>query len=195
MLLPGEPTLGLGPVVVRGREGILLPIAGTQLAVGYLSVNLGPLLAILLGLGDIVGRRRIRGGRYLVRIVVVDACLDAFLLGQARETVIVGMLRRTAMLTAIAAETLVWQIRELLCHHASNAPREQAVPPVARFRCYSARPRPDAASRPVTRLACWPRSGCSMDGLTSSSAAAIARPRALAIGGGKALPTCREADV
>jgi hypothetical protein len=121
---------------MRGRERILLP-TDVQLSFVELPPDLGALFEVDLRLCDIFAGRRIGGSGYLIRVVSVDACLDAFFLSETSELVIIKMCRRTAMLAAIAVKPLSWRIGDLLCHGASRVQRERRVPPAARFRCYS----------------------------------------------------------
>src|SRR5579859_1021546 len=124
------PTLAVGSVVVPGgRERVVL-VDGVNLALVFLAADLGPLLLVHLGLADVIGqRRRVRGGRYLVRVVGVDARLHAFLLGEPVQLVLVEAVDLAAVLPPVAVEPLGELIGELarlvyvlLRHRASSHP-------------------------------------------------------------------------
>jgi hypothetical protein len=104
-----------------GRKRIPLP-ADPQLAFVQFPPDLSARLAVLVGLGDVLLRRGVRSGRDLIRIISVEARLDAFFLGEPGQLVIVEMLRRAAVLPAVAVESLVRRIWELLGHRASWMP-------------------------------------------------------------------------
>jgi hypothetical protein len=70
------------PVVVRQRECVPLS-ADMQLAFVRLPLDLGSLLEVLVGLGDILRTWRVSRRSYLVGVVVVEPGSDAFLLGEA----------------------------------------------------------------------------------------------------------------
>src|SRR5215469_1357419 len=99
----------------------------------------------------------------LVRLVVVDACLDAFLFGKTGETVLVQAVRRATMLPAVAVKLLLRLVWGLLGHHASRWVRRHlsdvrdATRPTSRRRSAAVRP-----ARPAGRTkACSPaRGGC-----------------------------------
>src|SRR5215469_17579470 len=152
---------------MRGRVRVALA-ADPQLALVQLALDLGPRLLELLGLRHVRAGRCIGGGRYLVRVVVVDACLDAFLFGKTGETVGVQAVRRATVLPAVAVKLLLRLVWGLLGHHASRWVRRHlsdvrdATRPASRRRS-AARPR--SAARGTARLprrvssargACWP---------------------------------------
>ena len=68
-------------------------VDGSQLALVLLAPDLGPLFLPVLIEGDVFRlRRRISGGRHLVRVVGVEPGGDALFLGEAGEVVVVGAL-------------------------------------------------------------------------------------------------------
>src|SRR6266566_1427134 len=69
------------PVVVRWRERVSLSL-DLEFVLVVLAADLGPLLLVLLGLGDILPRWRVGRRRHLVRVGVVDLGCHPFLLGQ-----------------------------------------------------------------------------------------------------------------
>jgi hypothetical protein len=67
-------------VVVGRRECVPLS-ADTQLTLVKLPLDLGSLLEVLVGLGDVLRRWRVSRRRYVVGVVVVEPGSDALLLG------------------------------------------------------------------------------------------------------------------
>src|SRR6202041_2187098 len=103
--LPGFPAVlperALLPVVVGGRELLALTF-DQELVLVVLVADLGARFLELVGLADVELLRRVGRGRPLVRVEGVDACLDALLLGQPGQLVVVDTVRAAAVLTAIA---------------------------------------------------------------------------------------------
>jgi hypothetical protein len=99
-----------------------------QLAFFLLAADFGPFLLVYLGLADVIGqRRRVRGGRYLVRVVVVDTGRDAFLLGEPGQLVLVEAVDLAAMFAAVVVEPFgeligkfTWLVYVLVRHRASS---------------------------------------------------------------------------
>jgi len=121
---------------MRGRELVLLA-ADMQFAIAALPADLRLLLEVPLCLRHILVRGLVRCGRYLIGVIVVEARFDTFLFGQTGETVIVKVRRGARMFPAVAAEFLIWRVRNLLCHRASNVRAGEPARPVGPFRCYS----------------------------------------------------------
>src|SRR5512132_109755 len=90
-------------VVVRRRECVPLA-ADTQLALVKLPLDLGSLLEVLVGLGDVLRRWRVSRRRYVVGVVVVEPSSDTLLLGEVGELVVVEMLGSAAVLAAVSPE-------------------------------------------------------------------------------------------
>src|SRR5580704_3974797 len=100
-------------VVPGGRERVVL-VDGVYLALVLLAADLGLFLPVLVGLPDVLGqRRRVRGGRHLIRVVGVDARLDPLLLGEPVELVGVQAVDLAAVLTPIPVEPLRALIGEI----------------------------------------------------------------------------------
>jgi hypothetical protein len=114
---------------VRGREGVLLAIVA-QLSFIHLAPDLGALFQVRVRRGDIRDRRRIGGRGYLIRVVGVDARLDALFLSETGELVIVQTRGGAAVLPAVAVKPLSWRIWDLLCHGASKMEEKGACRPV-----------------------------------------------------------------
>jgi hypothetical protein len=90
-----------------GRRELLALAFDQELVLVFFPPDFGPLLLVLLGVADVgVQWRGIGGRRDLVRVIIVQARLDAFLFGLVGELVVVKVLRRTTMLAAIPAELL-----------------------------------------------------------------------------------------
>jgi hypothetical protein len=104
---------------VRGRERILLALSA-QLSFIHLAPDLGALFQVRVRRGDIRDRRRIGGRGYLIRVVGVDARLDALFLSETGELVIVKTRGGAAVFPAVAVKPLSRRIWDLLCHGASK---------------------------------------------------------------------------
>src|SRR5580704_5091417 len=116
-------------LVAGGRERVVL-VDGVYLALVLLAADLGLFLPVLVGLLDVLGqRRRVRGGRHLVRVVGFDARLDALLLGEPVELVGVQAVDLAAVLPPVPVEPLreligelTWLVYVLVRHRASSGP-------------------------------------------------------------------------
>ena len=83
-----------------------------------------------LGLPDVFGqRRRVRGGRHLIRVVGVDARLDALFLGEPVQLVGIQAVDLAAVLPPVPVEPLgeligelTWLVYVLVRHRASSGP-------------------------------------------------------------------------
>src|ERR1700722_7731135 len=119
-----------GSVVVPGGRERVLFVDGVQLALVFLAADLGPFLLVHLGLPDVIGQRRgVGGGRHLVRVVGVDARLDAPLLGAPVQLVGVQAVDLAAVLPPVPVEPLgeliselAWLVYVLIRHCASSGP-------------------------------------------------------------------------
>jgi hypothetical protein len=107
--VPQLALAGASPVVVRRRDLVALSL-DLQLALVELASDLGPLLLVYLGLGDILRRRRVRRGRHLVGVVIIDSGRYPFLLGQAGKLIVIKVCRLAAMLTPVPVELLGWLV-------------------------------------------------------------------------------------
>jgi hypothetical protein len=105
---------------VAGRRERVALALDQELVLVVLAVDLGPLLLVHLGLGDVLGLRRGVGGRrHLIGVVGVQARRDPLFLGQAGEPVVVDALGRAAVLATVPVEPLGKLARILLRHRAS----------------------------------------------------------------------------
>jgi hypothetical protein len=104
------PTMTMfSPVVTRRRERVSLTL-DLQLIVVELAADLGSCFLVLVGLSDIPLRRSVGRRRHLVRVVGLDPGRDPLLLGEAREPVVIDVLRKAAVLMTVAAELLGWLV-------------------------------------------------------------------------------------
>jgi hypothetical protein len=71
-----------------------------------LVADLGPLFLVHIGLRDVGYRLAVLGVRDLVRVVGVEARLDALFLGQPRQPVVIGVGRCPAVLAPVPVELL-----------------------------------------------------------------------------------------
>jgi hypothetical protein len=91
---------------VRGRELLALAF-DEKLVLVFFPPDFGPLLLVLLGVADVrVERRGVGGRRDVLRVIIVQARVHAFLFSLVRELVVVETLRCPAVLAAIPVELL-----------------------------------------------------------------------------------------
>src|ERR1700722_8847875 len=121
---PGRGTAGRpgALVLVPGRRERVTIARVPELAHVDLAAELRSLLLVGFRLADAHRlRRRVRCGRHLIGIEVVKARLDALLLGELGEPVVVQALRGAAMLVAVPVElrAVLVLVRASWCHRSS----------------------------------------------------------------------------
>ena len=111
-----------------GRRERILLAAEPQFPFVQLPPDLSALFQVTIRLGDVGGRRRIGCGGYLVAVIGVDACVDAFFLGETGELVIVEVRGRTAMFPAVPVKLLSWRIWICCSSACSSVPGARMLP-------------------------------------------------------------------
>src|SRR2546423_1839843 len=90
-----------------------------QLALFELPLNFGSFLLIDLGVGHVGQRRRVRGRRDVVGVVILESGGHAFTFGAAGERLVVGVHRGATMLPAVAGALFPDVLISCRCHNAS----------------------------------------------------------------------------